>query len=596
MSPCSSIPQGGYRRDDPHSGPVSPKPGAEPPHSPAALPLTAKPPIIRSPSPRAGLCPPTPSGATPQPSARLPSSSCTPVTPRRTSSVPADYQDTVPEEYEEKIKKPKSQSQGSTQDSRPATPMSDASGRISVRASPKLVRAGSRIFERLQYFEERRGSLEQADSPFPARPWLPLRKTRSFDQPGWERRAGTPGGWRDGEGSAASRRQAFRQKAASFDERGKFAGRVQDIEHKFSEELSRIKRTVSKQQLRRSQELGKAEPQPPAEPPAARTPRGSAVPRKAQPAKASSPAEGTHVIQHLALSSVALVGPNGEPEPGGQRARRGPARGGVVEEARKAAQQDGGGEVRKKEQWLLAQATPRGRVAEGTPCPDGGPVAASRAPGVASEGLAARLAVPHGLYRRPEVPAEVRFLPWAKPGMEQEARLERSWAGQHGTGKEVDRRQAKVAEKKESVRMSQEGRGTRSKGKGHRARPTSPELGRAQLLSRAQGVLWCCHTSLSPRGAQRGSGPCAHPAHGRGAISPCAESSDDSYVSAGEDPLEAPVFEIPIQDTAVAVGTEVLLKCIVTANPQPEGEWSQGTRAQRAPARSPCLSQALGAT
>lgn len=36
----SSIPQGGYRRDDPHSGPVSPKPGAEPPHSPAALPLT----------------------------------------------------------------------------------------------------------------------------------------------------------------------------------------------------------------------------------------------------------------------------------------------------------------------------------------------------------------------------------------------------------------------------------------------------------------------------------------------------------------------------------------------------------------------------
>ncbi|OXB69234.1 hypothetical protein ASZ78_011354 [Callipepla squamata] len=211
-----------------------------------------------------------------------------------TSSVPADYQDTVPEEYEEKIKKPKSQ--GSTQDSRPPTPMSDASGRISVRASPKL-------------------------------------------------------------------------KAASFDERGKFAGRVQDIEHKFSEELSRIKRT----------------------PPAVRTPRGLAMTRK-----------------HLALSSVAL--------------------------------QDGGGEVRKREQWM--------------------------APGAASEGLAARLAVPHGLYRRPEVSTET-----------------------------------KVAEKKEKL-----------------------------------------------------------------------ESSDDSYVSAGEDPLEAPIFEIPIQDTAVAVGTEVLLKCIVTANPQPEGE------------------------
>lgn len=510
---------------------MSPKPGAEPPRSPAALPLTTKPPIIRSPSPRPGACPLPPSGAAPQPAARSPGvPSCTPVTPRKKSSVPTEYQDTVPEEYEEKIKKPKSSgySQGSTQDSRPPTPMSDASGRVSVRASPKLVRAGSRIFERLQYFEERRRSLEQADSPFPARPWLPLRKTRSFDQPGSEaRRPGTPGGWRDeaGGSSAASRRLAFRQKAASFDERGKFAGRVQDIEHKFSEELTRIKRTVSKQQLRRSQELGKARapsPQPASEPPAARAPRTPSLPstggRKVQPPKVSAPAESTHVIQHLALSSVALVGPNGEPEPGGQRGRKAPARGGTAaEEARKSAQQEGVGEVRKKEQWPLAQATPQGRTAlpqggaaEGTPCPDGGPPGAARAPGAASEGLAARLAVPHGLYRRPEAPTEVRFLPWAKPGMEQEARLERSWAGQHGAGREAERRQTKVTEKKESVRTAaQEGRSTRSKGKGRRARPTSPELGRARLAWLATS---CRHSDVPERGA----GPQPAPGGARG--------------------------------------------------------------------------------
>ncbi|KAM9235530.1 striated muscle preferentially expressed protein kinase [Leptosomus discolor] len=561
-----SIPQGGYRRDDPHSGPVSPKPGAEPPRSPAALPLTTKPPIIRSPSPRAGPCLPVSSGATSQPAARGPGvPSFTPVTPRKKSSVPAEYQDTVPEEYEEKIKKPKSSgySQGSTQESRPQTPMSDASGRISVRASPKLVRAGSKIFERLQYFEERRRSLEQADSPFPTHPCLPLRKTRSFDQPGsGSRRASTLGGsredvrdggrWEPG-GTAACRRLAFRQKAASFDERGKFASRVYAIEHKFAEELTRIKRTVSKQQLRRSQELCKAglppAPSPPAagEPTAPRAPRTpssqGAGGRKVLPSKTFPPAESTHVIQHLALSSVALVGPDGELEPGGQRGRKAPARGGVVAgqppEAedvgtRKGPQQEGTGEVKKKEQWPLAQATPQGRVAllqagpaEGSPCPDGGPASGARAPGVVSEALAARLAVPHGLYRRPEAPVEVRFLPWAKPGMEQEARLERSWAGQHGTGREVERRQMKVSEKKESGRTAQEGRSTRSKGKGRRARPTSPEL----------------------------------------------ESSDDSYVSAGEDPLEAPIFEIPIQDMAVAVGAEVLLKCIVTANPQPEVSW-----------------------
>ncbi|XP_074884707.1 striated muscle preferentially expressed protein kinase isoform X1 [Buteo buteo] len=562
----SSIPQGGYRRDDPHSGPVSPKPGAEAPRSPAALPLTAKPPILRSPSPRAGPCLLPPAGTASQPVARgsgVPS--FTPVTPRKKSSVPAEYQDIVPEEYEEKIKKPKSSgySQGSTQESRPQTPMSDASGRISVRASPKLVRAGSKIFERLQYFEERRRSLEQADSPFPAHSCLPLRKTRSFDQPGsGSRRASMLGSsredvreggrWEPG-GTAACRRLAFRQKAASFDERGKFAGRVYAIEHKFAEELTRIKRTVSKQQLRRSQELCKAGLPPAPSPPAASEPAAPRAPRtpssqgagrrKALPPKTFPPAESTHVIQHLALSSVALVGSDGELESGGQRGRKAPAWGGVVAGqptevedvgARKSLQQEGTGEVKKKEQWPLAQATPQGRVAlsqagpaEGSPCPDGGPAGGARAPGVVSEALASRLAVPHGLYRRPEAPAEVRFLPWAKPGMEQEARLERSSAGQHSVGREVERRQTKVSEKKESGRTAQEGRSTRSKGKGRRARPTSPEL----------------------------------------------ESSDDSYVSAGEDPLEAPVFEIPIQDMAVAVGAEVLLKCIVTANPQPEVSW-----------------------
>lgn len=51
-----------------------------------------------------------------------------------------------------------------------------------------------------------------------------------------------------------------------------------------------------------------------------------------------------------------------------------------------------------------------------------------------------------------------------------------------------------------------------------------------------------------------------------------AESSDDSYVSAGEEPLEAPVFEIPLQNVVAALGADVLLKCIITANPPPQGE------------------------
>uniref|UniRef100_A0AAY4BJR1 non-specific serine/threonine protein kinase n=1 Tax=Denticeps clupeoides TaxID=299321 RepID=A0AAY4BJR1_9TELE len=50
-----------------------------------------------------------------------------------------------------------------------------------------------------------------------------------------------------------------------------------------------------------------------------------------------------------------------------------------------------------------------------------------------------------------------------------------------------------------------------------------------------------------------------------------AKSSDDSYVSAGEDPMEAPVFEFPLQDTIASAGSEVLLKCIIAVPPVEPG-------------------------
>lgn len=54
----------------------------------------------------------------------------------------------------------------------------------------------------------------------------------------------------------------------------------------------------------------------------------------------------------------------------------------------------------------------------------------------------------------------------------------------------------------------------------------------------------------------------------------CADSSDDSYVSAGEDPMEAPVFEFPLQDTVVSAGADVILKCIIAGTPNPEGPFT----------------------
>lgn len=50
-----------------------------------------------------------------------------------------------------------------------------------------------------------------------------------------------------------------------------------------------------------------------------------------------------------------------------------------------------------------------------------------------------------------------------------------------------------------------------------------------------------------------------------------ADSSDDSYVSAEEDPMEAPVFEFHLQDTVASSGADVILKCIIAGTPFPEG-------------------------
>ncbi|XP_075773812.1 striated muscle preferentially expressed protein kinase [Pelodiscus sinensis] len=531
----SSIPQGGYRRADPAGSPseLSAKPGADP-HRPAAQPLPSKPLVLRPPSPRAAQCPA-------QPPSRGPSS--TPLTPRKKALMPAEYQDTVPEEFEEKVRRPKSAgySQASTLESRPQTPLSESSGRVSVlRHSPRLVRAGSKVSEKLRYFEERRRSLEQSHSPLPVQAWLPLRKTRSVEQP----ELGGPGEeLRDGVqselGGPTCRRQAFRHKAASLDERSRLASRLGDIEHRFSQELSRIKRTVSQQQLVRSQELEKAgpprtpSPHGPRERPEA--PPGPAAPR-GQWLKAPRAVENAHGVQQLALASVGLgLGR------GGDGAERGAARKPLRRSCAVAGQPspyagassvepEGGAEGKRKAQHCpLSQATPLGQAGppeagapEGAACLEGGPRVGARAsrggraPGAGSEGLATR---PAG-HRKRDGGHDTRFLPWVKPGPEG------SRAGPRGPGGDTEPRQREDGEKHEA-RLPQEGRRARSKGKGRRPRPTSPEL----------------------------------------------ESSDESYVSAGEDPLEAPLFEIPLQDCAVRAGEEVLLKCVVTANPRPEVAW-----------------------
>lgn len=465
---CSSLPQGGYQRNDANSNNKTSTPTLHPP--------AQKPPLQRPVSPRAGQCPVQPPGASRGPTP--------PVAPRRKLLMPPEFQDTASEEFDEKLKRPKSSgySQAGTGESRPQTPLSEASSRVSVlRPSPKLPRSGSKIFDKLKFFEERRKSLEQNENPFAGHTWLPLRKTRSFDQPGLDEASpflstGSQEDLREDSrselGGVACRRHAFHQKAASLDERGRFSSRVYDLEHKFTEELGRIKRTVSQQQLRRSQELFRSpSPHTTTEPSAPRVP----PPRKLKPLKALPPTENTHGVQQLVLSSVGLVGSRDESKGSQKPLLRSGAtaeRAGEQNKSQKEIELNGQELRRKVEQCPLSHAAPLGwrdllqaGPLEGTDGMDGG------------SGIAAKGSHPS------KGPSEASHTWKRESGQDghslagTKAESDRSRAGTHGTSRESERKSGKMSEKKDSALQPQEGKSTRSRGKGRRTRRMSPEPG-----------------------------------------------------------------------------------------------------------------------
>ncbi|XP_036175866.1 striated muscle preferentially expressed protein kinase isoform X3 [Myotis myotis] len=486
-----SVPQSGLHREEPD---LQPQPASEAPRRPA-LPPPSKSALLPPPSPRVGKRPP------PGPSAQPPA---TPTAPHRRAQDPVLPEDATAEEKRGKKAKSSGPSLAGTAESRPQTPLSEASGRLSALGrSPRLVRAGSRILDKLQFFEERRRSLERSDSPpAPLRPWVPLRKARSLEHPKSHGDAswGSPGAsqeeLRAPAGSVAERRRLFQQKAASLDERTRQRSPASDLELRFAQELGRIRRSTSREELVRSHESLRAtlqrapSPREPGEPPL------FSQPSTPKPSRAVSPAAQP--------PPPSVAGRSGD-EPGRPQSR-GPA---GRTELGKGPQQ----EVRRRDQFPLT----RGRTIQECRSPVPPP-----APGDAPE---ARTKAPPGRKREPPAQA-VRFLPWATPGPEGAAVPQASEKSR--AGPEAEKRPRRGPEE-DGPWGAWDRRGTRSQGRGRRARPTSPEL----------------------------------------------ESSDDSYVSAGEEPLEAPVFEIPLQDAVVAPGADVLLKCIITANPSPQVSWQK---------------------
>ncbi|KAF0045714.1 hypothetical protein F2P81_002243 [Scophthalmus maximus] len=152
-------------------------------------------------------------------------------------------------------------------ETKPLDPCSSKTDQSSgVIMTPKLARAGPKIFDKVLAFEERRSS---ADVPAGA---------GSVSGFGWAAAFEKTGGPSKEEGrilqGAAQKRTVFKQRASSLEDKTNYSQRVQSYQSKFAEELQRIKKLVGKpslkkaystEQLSQKERLpaGKLEPIPP---------------------------------------------------------------------------------------------------------------------------------------------------------------------------------------------------------------------------------------------------------------------------------------------------------------------------------------------
>ncbi|XP_021180754.2 striated muscle preferentially expressed protein kinase isoform X1 [Fundulus heteroclitus] len=557
------------------------------PHGHKDLSTRSQPEDFARESPPQVLPPPSPRLVKRSPSSPMPSrsGSTTPVSLRKKIVVPTEYQDTVPGEFEEKTKQPKSVSQGGGQDSRPQTPLSESSRKeFTLRPSPKLSRASSKVFEKVRGLEERRRSLDIPEGSVSGRSWAGFNRAGSVDSDDGGSRLGisresSREDLREAlKEDAAERRSMFKQRAASLEEKPRYSQKVQDIENKFTEELQRIKKLVGKPHLKKSfsteqltlkskqrQPLRKIEPIPPQvlqklqererlqwekeqrekEPcqqqmqqqqqelhqPQKKTTTGSTAGRVRDvlgpPESVQlSDLPGQRFVRELhRVSPVTEIAPrSSSPALHQQQRAESPN---VTMTLRK---------VERRPQSPLVQRVSRMQESPHIQEPETGrktPVE------VALRKIENRPESPL-VQKRAFVVQDLPLQPHPKsPRVTSSTPTEDVTEVSKSASKlkvptiivEDERMEEDVPPKiKESKQTSgKEGKPLKTKGKNRRPRPLSPEL----------------------------------------------DSSDDSYVSAGEDPMEAPMFEFTLQDTTASAGADVLLKTIIAGTPCPEVTWTK---------------------
>ncbi|XP_059895407.1 striated muscle preferentially expressed protein kinase isoform X2 [Gadus macrocephalus] len=496
---------------------------------------------------------------------------------RKKVPVPTDYQDTVPGEFEEKVRQPKSvgMSQGSTHDSRPQTPVSEYSSRkdLATRPSPKLTRASSKVFEKVRGLEERRRSLDLPEGSVSGRSWAGFNREGSVDSDDGGSRLGisresSREDLREAlKEDAAERRSMFRQRAASLEDKPRYTQKVQDIENKFTEELQRIKKLVGKPHMKKSFSTEQL------------TSRG----RQRQPFRKLEPIP-PQVIQKLQEREQAQwAKEQKENEPGKLgSSSRSPQNLGNPPESMQLS--DLPGQCSRRE-----MASPVREIIQRSPSP-----AATRALRAESPSTNVELSL-RKVERRPPSPlvqrvSRVQEPPHTQPVSPVQMSTKDEISGRK-TPIEValrrieNRPESPLVQRRTTmmqelpVQQAAKPAGvtplspSEEKMEVEDTKPAASKLSIPTIVVEDEPVE---QTQQAPQVKSAKGGPAQKTkakSRRMRPMSPELDSSDDSYVSAGEDPMEAPVCECPLKDTVSTAGTDVLLKCVIAGTPLPEVTW-----------------------
>ncbi|XP_077436691.1 striated muscle preferentially expressed protein kinase isoform X2 [Vanacampus margaritifer] len=531
-------------------------------------PRGSPPEVLPPPSPRLVKRPST----SPMPSR---SGATTPISLRKKVASPAEYQDTVPAEFEEKVKTAKSQN--NTQDSRPQTPLSEYSRKeFPPRPSPKLTRASSKVFEKVRDLEERRRSLEFPEGSISGRSWAGFNRAGSVDSDDGGSRLGisresSREDLREAlKEDAAERRSMFKQRAASLEEKPRYSQKVQDIENKFTEELQRIKKLVGKPHLKKSfstelltlkarqrQPFRKIEPIPPQVLQRLQERERS---QWAKEQKGLNPGQQTPEQRHSQIQDSTSVTTTN------------------IKDTTESMQLSDLPGVRSLQDF--SRISPVTEI-----------IQRSSSPALFHQQMEDSTSLTHlemtaqKLEKRPPSPLVQRLSRSQESSHSPELPTQRDEASGRTTPIEVALR--KVENRPESLLVQTCAVTTPDTSHQIPPKPArmkhvdpvkekmeadltkqAPNLNIPTIVVEGEDVPMRTNQPQKAKGQQKTKVKHRRPRP----MSPEMDSSDDSYVSAEEDPMEAPVFELPLQDTLAKCGSDVLLKCNISGSPIPEVE------------------------